>query len=117
MPLNPFWGPNFQPAQLLIKPNEQKEKEQRTEGAGSDGVFIEQGPRFKFLPQVMAREALEEIARRDYCWKSRKPSDEPWAIPAPVSNMHKPDASSLWIVKKTKIHQNRLPKDLLYVSC
>lgn len=38
----------------------------------------------------MAREALEEIAHGDYCWKSRKPSDEPWAIHAPVSNMHKP---------------------------
>lgn len=57
--------PNFQWAQLLIKLYELKEKEQRTKGPGSDGVFIYQWPHFKSMPQAMAREASEEIARRD----------------------------------------------------
>lgn len=69
--------------------------EKKTKGFSSDGVFIYQWVHFKCLPQAIVREALQQIARRDYCWESRKPFDEPWAIPAPVSNMHKPDASSL----------------------
>lgn len=39
-------------------------------------------------PRQWLVKASEEIARRDFCWKSKKPFDEPWAIPAPVSNMH-----------------------------
>lgn len=66
----------------------------------------------------MARRASEEMACRDHHWKSKKPSDEPWAILAPVSNIHKPR----WkhppeSKKKKKSHENRLAKDLLYVSC
>lgn len=57
-------------------------------GLARVGVFIYQWTHFKSLPQAMAHEASDEIARRDHCWKSRKPFDEPWAIPAPVSNMH-----------------------------
>lgn len=43
----------------------------------------------------MAHEASQQIALRDLCWKNRNPFDEPWAIPAPVSNMQmQPDAAS-----------------------
>lgn len=72
----------------------------RTDGFGSDGVFIYQRLHFKSLPQATAREALQQIAGGDYRWESTKPFDESWAIPAPVSNMHKPDASSFWIGKR-----------------
>lgn len=36
----------------------------------------------------MAREASEEIAHGGFCWESKKSFDEPWAILAPVPNMH-----------------------------
>lgn len=44
----------------------------------------------------MAREASEEIARRDFCWKRRNPFDEPLQSLCLMCTSGEPDTSSLW---------------------
>lgn len=102
---------NGAPSMASNKDVQSKRRRNKGQRSGSDRVFIYQRTHFKSLPRAMAREASDEIARRDFCWKSRKPFDEPWALPAPVSNMHgyKPRC-------KQPLERKKNAKDFLYVS-
>lgn len=81
-------------------------------------MFIYQWPRFKSLPQAMARKASEEMACRDH----GKAKNLLMSL-GPFSHLCQiyinPDGSSPQRVKKRKkkSHENGLAKDLFYVSC